>query len=146
MLDGSIIDYFLRPRRRHNPPPAAPRIFIDGPALSYGELLRSCLVHVRADWFGWIAEGGVLRVHQRLGHNSGWLKFESAPAKFVAERAYEHVAERALQIGPGIIHRHRRHFMDRELRATQEVSQLRSVARCDDHVPPGLDHVGDSLH
>ena len=66
-------------------------------------------------------------------------------AKFVAKRLDEHVADRALQVGAGIVHRHRRNLVDREFRAAQDVPHLRAVAVGDDHVPPGLDHVGDVM-
>ena len=58
----------------------------------------------------------------------------------------EHVADRALQVGSCIVHRHRRQFMDGEFRAAQDEAHLRAIAVRDNDVPAGLDHVADLTH
>ena len=70
------------------------------------------LLHVRADRLGRVGECRVVAVDQRLGD-------DARPAcagcrgggTRCAERLHEHVADRALRVGAGIVHRHRRHLV-----------------------------------
>jgi hypothetical protein len=98
---------------------------------------------MRPDRLGRIGEGRVVAVDQRLGDDGDGLAREAALAELVPEGFHEHVADRPLQVGAGIVHRHRRDLVDRELRATKDEAHLRAVAVGDDDDPARLDHVGD---
>ena len=84
-----------------------------------------------------------MAIDQRLGHHRHRLARKASPAKLVAERLDEHVADGALQIGSRVVHRHGRDLVNGELRAAQDEPHLRAVAVGDDDVPAGFDHVGD---
>jgi len=78
-----------------------------------------------------------------LGNHRDWPAADAAATEFVAQRAIEHVPERALQVGARVVHRHRRDLLDRELGAPQDEADLRPVPVREHDVPSRLDHVGD---
>ena len=129
-------------RRRHHAPPPPAGVLLDGPALLGGERLGAGLLHMRADRLGGIPERRVGGIDQRLRHHRHRLAVEPPPAELVAERLDEHVADRALQVGPGVVHRHRRDLVDREFGPAQDEAHLRAVAVGENHLPAGFDHLG----
>ena len=66
---------------------------------------------------------------------------ETAPGEFVGQRLDEHVADRALRVGHGVVDGNRVHLGLGEFRAAQDEPDLRAVAVRDDEPPALLDQV-----
>ena len=64
-------------------------------------------------------------------------------ASSLRERLDEHVADRALRVGHGVVHGHRVHLGLGQLRAAQDEADLRSVAVRDDEPPALLDQIDE---
>jgi hypothetical protein len=143
VADRRGLDDRLRLRRGHDAAPSAPGILAHGPVVLRRELLRARFVHVRADRLRWIEERRVVAIDDGLRYHCDCLPSHGAPMELVAQPLYEHVADRALDVGARVIHRHRRNLVNRQLRAPQDEADLRPVAVGDHDVPSGLDHVGD---
>ena len=92
-----------------------------------------------------LANAGSLRSTSVCVTTHDRLAPDAAAPERVAQRLEEHVADRALDVGAGVVHRHRRHLGDGELRAAQDEADLRAVAVRDHHLPAALDHAGDVL-
>ena len=71
---------------------------------------------------------------------------QPAPGELVAQRLDEHVPDRALGVGDGVVHRDRIHLVLGELGAAQDEAHLRPVAMGDNEFPALLDHVDQRRH
>ena len=120
-----------------------PDIFFDGPALLSGKPARRLFVQLRTDGLGRIGKCRVMTVDDGLGDDGHGLPINPALAKFVIQCLEEHVADASLQVGTGIIHGHRRHFMKCQFRPSQDEAHLWAVSMRHHHIPTGFDHVGD---
>ena len=134
----------------HDAPPAAPGVLGHVPAQPLGVLVRGRVVEERADGLGRVGERRVGRVDDGLRHDRHDPPVDAPAAQLVADRLEEHVADRALGVADGVVHRDRRHLGLRQLRAAQDEADLRPVAVGDDE-PPALLHelderAGDRAH
>ena len=110
----------------------------------FGETLRRGFVHERAD--------RLRRDRRRPDRRATTTvcvtiattgRSTTAPAQFVAQRLEEHVADRALRVGDGVVHRDGVDLVVGELRAAQDEADLRAVAVGDDEVPARVDQVDE---
>ena len=62
-------------------------------------------------------ERRIVAIDHGLRHHRDRLALHAAAAELVAQRLDEHVADGALDVGAGVVHRHRRHFGDRRARS-----------------------------
>src|SRR4030095_3168424 len=108
-------------------------------------LSRARVSKVGADRLGRVGERRVVAVDQSLRHDARRLALDAPALEHVAPRLEEHVADRALDIGAGIVHRHRRHLGDGKLRAAQDEADLGTVAVRHHDLPAAFDHARDVL-
>src|SRR5207237_4420812 len=117
VADGVGLEDRLGLRAGDDATPAAAGVLADCPVVLRGERLGARLFHVRADRLGGIGEGRIVAIDDRQRDDRDRLAGDAAAPELVAQRLDEHVADRALDVGAGIVHRHWRHLGKRELRA-----------------------------
>ena len=88
-------------------------------------------------------EGGIVAVHQRLGHDGGDGFLQAPAAELVLEGLLNLVAERALGVGDDGIERDLVEDAARVFAAQQDEADLRAVAVRDDDAVAAFQQVGD---